>query len=204
MIWTALFTVSASAALASAAVLPVYPRTANLTNYDISNLETHFMGKNSGLPGGSWPTAYQFDSTINFSIDLSDSKTTCAGSWPYSSNTTRLNPVPDYIDCADEGKTQWRFDLFTSETRFRIDVLHYPSFDLAYTGATNVSSNDYQTTTNFLTCSGGAPTDGIRCKSNDKVISIAVQQMPLKRAKELSAKAKSRKISSTTTPTPVA
>ncbi|KAK7556729.1 hypothetical protein IWX49DRAFT_9340 [Phyllosticta citricarpa] len=204
MIWSTLFTVSATAALASAAVLPVYPRAANATNYEITALKTHYMGTNSGLPGGTWPAASKFDSTITFNLDLSDSKTTCAGSWPYTTESPRINPVPDFIDCADNGKTQWRFESFVGEYRFNIAVLHYPSFDLAYTGTTNVSSNNYQTTSNALTCTGGAPTAGITCTSNDKIISVPVHQMPLKRAKVLSAMAKIRKTNSTTIPTPVA
>ncbi|KAK8191448.1 hypothetical protein HDK77DRAFT_486994 [Phyllosticta capitalensis] len=193
MIFTNLLVFSAtSATLASAAALPVYARAANASNYEITQIKTHYMGTNSGLPGGTWPDSNKFDSTISFSIDSSDSKTTCAGSWPYSNDSPRANPVPDFIDCADNGKTQWRFEQFTGEYMFRIGVLHYASFDSAYTGATNVSSNNYATTSNVLTCTGGAPTTGITCNSNDQVVSIAVHQMPLKMAKALSAKAYSK------------
>jgi hypothetical protein len=36
--------------------------------FNITELNTHFMGPNSGLPGGQWPPGSDFPSTINFTI----------------------------------------------------------------------------------------------------------------------------------------
>lgn len=109
--------------LTSALPTTLHPRTPTATQYEITNLKTHFMGSNSGIANGDWPPSSVFNSTLelvvqypstDYSSALPDT-TTCTGSWPYGTHPEA------WIPCAD-GSVGWRFVEFESEGRFVVEV----------------------------------------------------------------------------------
>lgn len=68
-------------------------------SWPISELEVHFMGRDSGLPGSEWPEAYKFNSTLDFKMSFPSvaDEVSCHGSWKYQEVPTML------ISCNAEG-----------------------------------------------------------------------------------------------------
>jgi hypothetical protein len=90
-------------------------------NTTITSMNVTFMGQNSGLPGGAWPPASVFNSTIDFTVVAADTtdSTNCSASWVYT------KPSFDWKLC-DDGHTHWRFDQdgWAHEVNFTIQTVH--------------------------------------------------------------------------------
>jgi hypothetical protein len=82
---TAVLSLLAGAALSA----PVNSKSAAVAaeSWTIPTMSTHYMGTNSGLPGGQWPEGSEFNTTISFtlmavsSVDETTTTTNCAASW---------------------------------------------------------------------------------------------------------------------------
>lgn len=94
-------------------------------HWNITSLNTHFMGSNSGFPGGQWPPGSEFSSTIDFSLHHFFEDVQFAVNSSSSVNTTTIpathdihcsyvfpgpksKPTFNWIDCHDNG-FQFRF-----------------------------------------------------------------------------------------------
>jgi hypothetical protein len=84
--------------------------------WEITSLTNHFMGANSGLPGGSWPAGTEFDTTMNFTLKHGSFVTECDASWPEKQHPT------DWTQCKDE-TVSWRFcDSEWQECNFSLEI----------------------------------------------------------------------------------
>ncbi|KAL0264438.1 hypothetical protein SLS55_000388 [Diplodia seriata] len=140
-------------------------RTVSATQYEISTLKTHFMGKNSGIADGSWPAGTEFNSTIELTIqypgqsgavNASAESTTCTASWPNGTH-----PV-DWNACENEN-VGWKFTDFTTEAKFTVEVGRITGETSADTGSVSIEANNFASDDSWLTCIAGAPTTGIHC-----------------------------------------
>ncbi|KAF2141673.1 uncharacterized protein K452DRAFT_287625 [Aplosporella prunicola CBS 121167] len=156
MHFTTLFLTAVLPLLALAA--PVHPRAVSPTQYEIPVMNVHFMGRDSGIPGG-WPESSKFNSTLSFTLNYPDLdndstlSTTCDGSW------VEHQPLTGWNSCKDNA-VSWKFDEFTSEANFVLSVKNQVSATSAYTGNVDITANAGGA---YLTCVGGAPLTGIKC-----------------------------------------
>src|SRR4051812_43290812 len=76
----------------------------------ITSMTTHFMGSNSGLPGGAWPEQYRFNSSIEFVLarrgtgthrEVGDDLVAICGA-----NWTRPAYPTEWVAC-DDRHVQW-------------------------------------------------------------------------------------------------
>ncbi|KAB2580881.1 hypothetical protein BFW01_g6642 [Lasiodiplodia theobromae] len=153
--------------LASAAPT-LLPRDVSATQYEISTLGTHFMGKNSGIADGSWPDSAKFNSTIQLTINypanngINGSKpesTTCTGSWINGTHPLGWNACEN----KDVG---WKFTDFISEAKFTLVVGRITGEASADTGSVAIDSKAYASSDSWLICLSGAPFTGIHCDLN--------------------------------------
>jgi hypothetical protein len=98
------------------AVLPTV--SANSMEWSITNLTSHFMGANSGLPGGSWPSGETFNSTIDFVFRRTTVLTNDSGAAASDASCSANWTEPDYPKKwqACSGSDPFGFDL---KWRFR-------------------------------------------------------------------------------------
>ncbi|KAF2276740.1 uncharacterized protein EI97DRAFT_432983 [Westerdykella ornata] len=76
---------------ATALAAPLATRT---QSWPIPSLEVHFMGHDSGLPGGQWPEAHKFNSSLAFTIAVAPNSPSipCRAPWPEKEIPT--TPLP--------------------------------------------------------------------------------------------------------------
>src|SRR4051812_21537543 len=82
--------------VSSTAVLSA-PLTTRSESWPIPQMDVHFMGRDTGLPGNTWPESSKFNSTLDFTVSLPTGDVACSGSW-------KEKEVPTTpIACAAEG-----------------------------------------------------------------------------------------------------
>ncbi|OJD34364.1 uncharacterized protein BKCO1_2300033 [Diplodia corticola] len=165
-------------ALVSAAPTLMH-RSVSATQYEISTLKTHFMGKNSGIADGSWPAGTEFNSTIELTVEYpaqsganaSSESTTCTANWQNGTH-----PI-DWNACENKD-VGWKFTDFATEAKFTIEVGRITGEDSAETGSVSVEANNLASDNSWLTCLAGAPTTGIHCNL-DGVMSKQKSPIPV-------------------------
>lgn len=98
---------------------------ASAETWAIQNLTSHFMGRDSGLPGGQWPPGDQFNSTVNFNLVIESNTTAtvaCAANW------TPPNYPTNYIVCG-QPNVKFRFEQKGdfNEGQFTLDLVRSES-----------------------------------------------------------------------------
>lgn len=104
--------------------------------WTIPTLSTHFMGKNSGLPGGQWPENFKFNVSVDFTLkrvsraDASPFTTKCGCNWtdslPRSDPTKGQSPFPKGVwQACDKGGIAWRIrdEAGMTAANFSIELL---------------------------------------------------------------------------------
>ncbi|GME23225.1 hypothetical protein BKCO1_2300033 [Neofusicoccum parvum] len=174
--------------LSSVSAMPtaLLNRDVSTTQYEISTLKTHFMGKNSGIADGSWPPGSEFNSTIELVINYPSAvaestipeTATCTANWVYGTHPA------DWVLC-DDANLAWKFTEFSTEASFTIEVGRKFSEGNVYTGSVRITSNR-QDNDSWFTCIGGAPTTGINCNL-DGIMSQQKSPIPVGIAPDPSA-----------------
>lgn len=107
----------------------------NGETWSLDGLATHFMGANSGLPGGQWPPGSQFNSSIAFAVSSSTSPALaptviaeCSANW-----APPAVPV-DWASCEGTSSLQWRFvpEQYDNEAKFGLEFLALDTDDARY------------------------------------------------------------------------
>jgi hypothetical protein len=71
------------------------PLVSRSESWSVPNIDLHFMGSNSGLPGGTWPDSAKFNSTIDFTVAFPSGSVACSGNWKYQQvPTTPITCAP--------------------------------------------------------------------------------------------------------------
>jgi hypothetical protein len=74
--------------------------------WSIPTMAVHFMGRDTGIPGNTWPDDRKFNTTLSFTLDQPTSSVNCAANWEYQKVSTaewqcgdgvsfHLSPTPD-------------------------------------------------------------------------------------------------------------
>ncbi|KAF2434888.1 hypothetical protein EJ08DRAFT_730573 [Tothia fuscella] len=126
-------------------ILPSTHATRVSEKWNITQLDIHFMGRDTGLPGNTWPDSSKFPSTITFTIrrwfdqitnqTISDDSaasislakipapndTHCAYTWP----APNALPSFDWIDCKQDDGFRFRYLKrgFLGEAAFTLEVV---------------------------------------------------------------------------------
>ncbi|OCK79755.1 hypothetical protein K432DRAFT_405291 [Lepidopterella palustris CBS 459.81] len=163
---------SAILSLQVSAILIAPSPTPNSTElWTIPDLATHFMGANSGLPGG-WPTNTGFNSTVSFTLNLAlNTSTQCSTNWTQPFYPTAYIPCTDLVS---QFQLQNTPDRNFSEGDFVLNVKApgmHSSFrtNITFTASVHVSSDNLADPSSYLTCLGGAPLSGIHCAMNGMI-----------------------------------
>ncbi|KAF2753509.1 hypothetical protein EJ05DRAFT_219849 [Pseudovirgaria hyperparasitica] len=151
--------------------------TAVADQWFVSQLSTHFMGPNSGLPGATWPPGTGFNSSVTFTVEHQLDSVSESISGSCTASFIEKQPPTGWIDCTSDNTDEvlsWRFTpgSFVSEARFGIDVIGAQTESQAVSSASlSVSSNDLSAADSYLTCLGGAPLTGIHCNTDGQLSS---------------------------------
>jgi hypothetical protein len=65
---------------------PVIPRSEE--TWLIPTMKVHFMGRDTGLPGNTWPDSQKFNTVLAFQLDLPGSSVNCSANWEYQKIST--------------------------------------------------------------------------------------------------------------------
>jgi hypothetical protein len=85
------------------------PLTARSTEtWSIPTMDVHFMGRDTGIPGNTWPDSEKFNTTLDFTLTTPSSEVQCSANWKYQAVSTaewtcgdatgvsfHLSPTPD-------------------------------------------------------------------------------------------------------------
>jgi hypothetical protein len=65
------------------------PLTARSTeSWSIPSMAVHLMGRDTGIPGNTWPDDRKFNTTLDFTLTLPSSEVTCSANWKYQQVST--------------------------------------------------------------------------------------------------------------------
>jgi hypothetical protein len=63
--------------------------------WSIPTMNVHLMGRDTGIPGNTWPEDRKFNTTLNFTLTLPSSEVTCSANWKYQQVSTTEWPCGD-------------------------------------------------------------------------------------------------------------
>ncbi|KAF2258258.1 hypothetical protein CC78DRAFT_587365 [Lojkania enalia] len=156
--------------------------------WKISDLNLHFMTEYTGLPNNVWPDGMKFPSSIVFGINMLDANYTCTTTWPKGLLPNSTAVCAEKEKEKSRKKRQERVDSTMSSGRYAVEFgmrqryeapeyrpeMHFvlgvrrtkstvggemARRDVWY-GETVVSALEQD-----ISCTLGAPFDGMRCKS---------------------------------------
>ncbi|KAF2744898.1 hypothetical protein M011DRAFT_428059 [Sporormia fimetaria CBS 119925] len=122
--------------------------------WPIPTISVHFMGRDTGLPGNTWPEYAKFNSTLDFTVEFPTGPVACSGNWEY----TKV-PTTPFMCEQGPGGAAVQFTLAPTEKGLT-------GAQLTLTGSQEVRANSPGEPNSYLSCLGGAPLDGIRCKNS--------------------------------------
>jgi hypothetical protein len=65
------------------------PLTARSTeSWSIPTMAVHFMGRDTGIPGNTWPDDRKFNTTLDFTLTTPSSEVQCSANWKYQEVST--------------------------------------------------------------------------------------------------------------------
>jgi hypothetical protein len=60
-------------------------------------MNVHLMGRDTGLPGNTWPDSSKFNTTLDFTLVLPSSQVQCSANWKYQQISTAVWPCSDSV-----------------------------------------------------------------------------------------------------------
>jgi hypothetical protein len=69
--------------------------TRDTQSWSIPTMKVHFMGRDTGIPGNTWPDDRKFNTTLDFTLDLPSSEVQCSANWKYQEISTAEWPCSD-------------------------------------------------------------------------------------------------------------
>lgn len=66
-------------------------------SWSIPTMDVHLMGRDTGIPGNTWPENRKFNTTLDFTLVLSSSEVQCSANWKYQEVSTAVWPCSDDI-----------------------------------------------------------------------------------------------------------
>jgi hypothetical protein len=74
------------------------PLTARSTEtWSIPTMAVHFMGRDTGIPGNTWPDDRKFNTTLAFTLNTPSSTVQCSAYWKYQQISTAEWPCGDGV-----------------------------------------------------------------------------------------------------------
>jgi hypothetical protein len=73
-------------------------------SWSIPTMNVHFMGRDTGIPGNTWPDSEKFNTTLDFTLTTPSSEVQCSANWKYQAEWTcgdatgvsfHLSPTPE-------------------------------------------------------------------------------------------------------------
>ena len=142
---------------------PVRVARSTSESWAVSDLRTHFMGANSGLPGGAWPPGSAFNSSVDFTLQTDstgDESRVCSVSWTPPDYPTGFTPCAAASSASAPPDVSFRLkglpDRPFSETAFWLDVVR-TEID------TCVPSTSFLCFCSLHRCHGRATSNGTGC-----------------------------------------
>jgi hypothetical protein len=86
-----------SMALALPALSVPLLATRAVESWSIPTMDVHLMGRDTGIPGNTWPESRKFNTTLDFTLVLPSSQVQCSANWKYQEVSTAVWPCSDDI-----------------------------------------------------------------------------------------------------------
>jgi hypothetical protein len=64
-------------------------------SWSIPTMDVHLMGRDTGIPGNTWPDSRKFNTTLDFTLTLPSSELKCSANWKYQQVSTDAWPCGD-------------------------------------------------------------------------------------------------------------
>lgn len=64
-------------------------------SWSIPTMDVHLMGRDTGIPGNTWPEDRKFNTTLDFALTLPSSTVQCSANWKYQEVSTAEWPCSD-------------------------------------------------------------------------------------------------------------
>ncbi|KAF2810246.1 uncharacterized protein BDZ99DRAFT_476429 [Mytilinidion resinicola] len=136
------------------------PNTASKSEiWHISAFTAHFMGDDSGLPGGEWPPGVNFNTTLSFTLAFPDNTTSsCAATFQEPGTPTAYTVCERRVDGSvvkfkvkktEGAESKWAM------YNFNLSVVREREVRATMKGSRHISSNTYAPETGVWCQQGG-------------------------------------------------
>ncbi|KAL5117875.1 hypothetical protein ACEQ8H_004193 [Pleosporales sp. CAS-2024a] len=126
-------------------------------------MKVHFMGRDTGIPGNTWPDSAKFNTTLDFTLDLPDSQVQCSANWTYQAISTAVWSCTDNTITFQLSPTP---DGALADAQWTLTITETAAGDIRHIASKVIENNSPGTPDSYLSCMGGPPYDGIRCSLN--------------------------------------
>jgi hypothetical protein len=86
-----------SYATLAVAVLSAPLTTRSTETWSIPTMDVHFMGRDTGIPGNTWPEDRKFNTTLDFTVIFPTFERQCSANWIYQQVPTTTQSCGDGV-----------------------------------------------------------------------------------------------------------